>query len=242
MQQNKTNLGYNKNFEKALLLAGGDVLAIADQDDVWHPRKIEILIAHWPAESPLIYSDSVLFSGQVPSNPLPNRWIKRLAGKDPRQLALFNTISGHAMLIRKNLLSLALPFNPGVYYDWWLAIVAMANGGITYHQVVLVYQRAHPHNASLKPEKSKRETFVREMNEVARNLEQFCKTPNLSEQDSRFFKNLYDLWCAAMEGKKRKELFLFLMKHRKVVYSSKKRKLAFVSHLKRSLRYAFEKL
>lgn len=36
-------LGFVKNFERAISLCEGDYIALSDQDDVWLPRKIEIL-------------------------------------------------------------------------------------------------------------------------------------------------------------------------------------------------------
>jgi glycosyltransferase involved in cell wall biosynthesis len=38
---NKTALGVNKNFEKAISFCSGDYIAICDQDDIWLPSKIE---------------------------------------------------------------------------------------------------------------------------------------------------------------------------------------------------------
>lgn len=237
--RNNINLGYNKNFEKALSLATGDVLAIADQDDVWHPQKIALLLAHWPGNSPLIYSDSVGFSGLLPQKPRTSPFMHRLQGNDPRTLALYNTISGHATLIRRELLLLALPFNPDVFYDWWLAIVAMSNGGITYLPQVLVYQRWHPANTSMTRPETKAATLMRERSDFKRNMEQFLKIPNMEVAHRRFFERLYYLWFSAMEGKEKAALFRFLLRHRKIIYSSKKNRLGFLSHLKRSFRYAF---
>jgi glycosyltransferase involved in cell wall biosynthesis len=237
--RNEANLGYNKNFEKALALATGNVLAIADQDDIWHPQKIALLLAHWPQSSLLIYSDSVPFLGHQPQKPRTSPFMNKLQGTDPRTLAFYNTISGHAMLIRRELLLLALPFNPHVFYDWWLAVVAMSNGGVTYLPQVLVYQRMHTANHSMTPPEAKATTLLRERLHFKRNLEQFLKTPNMEADHQRFFEALYALWAAAVEGEKRWALFRFLLRHRKIIYSSKKNSFRFLSHLKRSLRYAF---
>src|ERR1051325_2274006 len=38
---NESNLGIAKNFEKAISLCRGDVIVLSDQDDVWHPDKLE---------------------------------------------------------------------------------------------------------------------------------------------------------------------------------------------------------
>ena len=35
--RNEHNLGFIKNFEKAIQLCDGDIIALADQDDVWYP-------------------------------------------------------------------------------------------------------------------------------------------------------------------------------------------------------------
>ena len=38
---NESNVGVNKNFEKAISLCSGDYIALCDQDDVWFKNKIE---------------------------------------------------------------------------------------------------------------------------------------------------------------------------------------------------------
>lgn len=42
---NEHNLGFNANFETAAMRATSDFIAIADQDDVWYPAKIEKQVA-----------------------------------------------------------------------------------------------------------------------------------------------------------------------------------------------------
>jgi glycosyltransferase involved in cell wall biosynthesis len=46
-QINPTRLGVTKNFEKAIGLATGDVIFLADQDDLWHPNKISRILLHF---------------------------------------------------------------------------------------------------------------------------------------------------------------------------------------------------
>jgi glycosyltransferase involved in cell wall biosynthesis len=41
--KNDKNLGYTKNFEKAISLCSGDLIFLSDQDDIWKDNKIEIL-------------------------------------------------------------------------------------------------------------------------------------------------------------------------------------------------------
>src|ERR1700677_1057663 len=41
---NDQTLGPAKNFEKAILLCQGEIIALADQDDIWRTQKLEVLI------------------------------------------------------------------------------------------------------------------------------------------------------------------------------------------------------
>ena len=42
--QNETNLGFKRNFEKAIGLCSGECIALCDQDDIWYPNHLEILL------------------------------------------------------------------------------------------------------------------------------------------------------------------------------------------------------
>ena len=41
--QNEDNLGFKKNFEKAITLCQGEYIALSDQDDIWMPNHLELL-------------------------------------------------------------------------------------------------------------------------------------------------------------------------------------------------------
>src|SRR5258708_29962312 len=43
LELNEKNLGSSKNFEKAIGLCRGGLIALADQDDVWKPQKLAVL-------------------------------------------------------------------------------------------------------------------------------------------------------------------------------------------------------
>ena len=43
VERNTENLGSNKTFERLTREAEGCYFAYCDQDDVWHPRKLEVL-------------------------------------------------------------------------------------------------------------------------------------------------------------------------------------------------------
>ena len=60
---NEKNIGYNKNFEKAISLCSGDFIAISDQDDIWEAEKIGKMMRQWPEGAQFIYSLSGNFTG-----------------------------------------------------------------------------------------------------------------------------------------------------------------------------------
>ena len=65
---NDSNIGYNKNFEKAIRLCAGDYIALSDQDDVWFPTKIQVsydAISKFPKDRPALVSS---FVEQVDAN------------------------------------------------------------------------------------------------------------------------------------------------------------------------------
>ena len=41
IHRNEVNIGHNKNFETSISRSSGDYLFFCDQDDIWHPDKIE---------------------------------------------------------------------------------------------------------------------------------------------------------------------------------------------------------
>ena len=42
--RNEENLGFKKNFEKAIKLCTGEYIALSDQDDIWLEEKVETMI------------------------------------------------------------------------------------------------------------------------------------------------------------------------------------------------------
>ena len=45
LYKNEENLGYKKNFKKAISLCHGDYVFLSDQDDIWKVNKVEDMIS-----------------------------------------------------------------------------------------------------------------------------------------------------------------------------------------------------
>ena len=145
--QNETRLGYIKNFEKGMLLANANYVALSDQDDIWVPHKLEKLLASI-GDQMLAYSDSELIdsNGHLLHKKMSS--IKnQLAYHTPIMYSIGAWAPGHAMLFKKELIDKAVPFPTLVTHDFWLGFVATCYSTVVYVNEPLVHYRQHTQNA-----------------------------------------------------------------------------------------------
>lgn len=146
--RNEQNLGYNANFQKALSLCEGDYIAICDQDDIWHPDKLRRQL-EGIGSSFLIYHDSEFIdeAGKSMGLNMSDKF-HFYRGSSPEAFLYLNCVSGHTILIKKDLLAKALPFPHGFHYDQWLAFVATSEGSVDFVGEKLVRYRQHGSNTT----------------------------------------------------------------------------------------------
>jgi len=235
---NSSNLGYNQNFEQAFLKAGGDFIAVSDQDDIWKKDKIEKLMRLFTtADTLLVFCQSVQFTDKIPQI---DQYTKRhlFQGRDIRQLMYFNTIAGHNMIFRKKLLEHAVSFPPKVYYDWWLGLIASAYGRVSGINDVLTFHRFHASNVTLGKKDEKYQTRYWADNRRM-TLEHLLKQPGLTPEERSFAKALHNA-LLTLNGKEFSfTLFSFLLRHAGTVFFFKKG--SFFSKLKMAYRLSFAK-
>lgn len=228
--QNENNLGYNKNFEKALNLTTGDMIAICDQDDIWLEEKIEVMIKKWDKKVGLIYSNSLRFKGIAPHQIKKIHQRKRFSGTDVRKLFLFNAVTGHDMMIKKEIIQLALPFENHIFYDWWLAVVASCNGGIMHTTEYLVHYRIHEKN--IYASKTAQQKLNRELLykiEMLAYFKKFASTPNLPKNAKIYLQKLTLLWTKSLYKTFYWPLFLFLLSNRHIIFQYKKDRMLLIA-------------
>jgi Glycosyl transferase family 2 len=129
-------LGFYANFERALALApaAADYVAMADQDDLWHPDKLATLL-HGVGDSKLVYSDARIVApdGGLVSD---TYWAERRNNHtDLSSLLMANSVTGAASLFPRELLDYALPFPPaqfGHFHDHWVGLTALALGDVAF--------------------------------------------------------------------------------------------------------------
>lgn len=148
LEINHQNLGYIKNFERALSKATGTYIAICDQDDIWENTKLESLLEAIGDYS-LAYSNSSLIDSegnaldQTLSDKLKNRFIST---NSPLAFLYDNCVSAHAILFHHSLLPQLFPFPKHLYFDAWIAANAASLHGVYYVDKTLVRYRQHSTN------------------------------------------------------------------------------------------------
>lgn len=166
------NLGYVRTFERALGEAHGDVLFLADQDDVWIPGRRELLVhaasTHGVAASNLV----LLGSGEPLRSPLTGRpWLLRSRDSARRWrnelLILAGDIPyyGCAMAIRKDVRDRVTPFPQYLTesHDLWIATVANRHRLMVHVPSPTVRRRVHDANASTSRPRSPRKVLSARM-------------------------------------------------------------------------------
>jgi glycosyltransferase involved in cell wall biosynthesis len=226
---NEENLGYIRNFEKAISLCNGEYIALCDQDDIWDERKIETLVRH-VGDNILIYHDSALISET--GAPL-DRKISDIrncySGTDSRIFLFENCVSGHAMLFKKELLTFIDGFNKTIIHDWWLAYLAANNGSIFFLDQVLVQYRQHS-NANTNILRQKRDKKLKpgsleKMEKQLNIVKLFAEYP--FNTDKAFKNKLVQLMERRIHSYLCISLPYFIFKHRNVLlYIQKKSALS----------------
>lgn len=154
------NLGVWHSFEAGLTRAlkaypDVDFFFLCDQDDVWHPEKLEKLIQRFDSDSRVmaVHSDLRLVdaSGKEIAASCWQAEKRDLQVRTSQDLLFRNSITGCAAGFRRKGVELALPFAPqqripDYYHDLWLGLCALSVGKIVPVFECLVDYRQHSGN------------------------------------------------------------------------------------------------
>lgn len=138
---NETNLGYNKNFEKAISYCKGEFISISDQDDIWLPDKIEKL-ANAIGENWVIVSDSLYIDSD--DRLLDKTLLDNFSFQNTyKSILLENFVTGHTSLLSRKILEYIFPIPAKGFYDWWIGFIAIYHNKLVYLDQKLTYYRIH---------------------------------------------------------------------------------------------------
>jgi glycosyltransferase involved in cell wall biosynthesis len=188
--KNEHNLGFNRNFEKALSLTTGPYIAISDQDDIWELNKLELLLKHignhW-----LIFSNSnkMNFAGEWSAIQLLTDF--KFEGHDYKSLLLQNWVTGHTTLFARAFLDYILPFPKNGYYDWWMGFVAAYHHKLTFLNQALTHYRIHS-SSVIQQEKKNHSAKLKayQLQVILDMIGEIEKFKNLHPDDSQFIQQL----------------------------------------------------
>ncbi len=136
-----------QNFENALRYADGEIIFLADQDDVWYEGKVEAVRACLDT-CDLVLTDcrivdqsgAVLHESYFRSrNSQPGFW---------RNLWK-NAYQGCCMAFNRSVLSYTMPFPKNIdYHDWWIGLMVELKGTPCFYNQPLLQYRRHGGNIS----------------------------------------------------------------------------------------------
>lgn len=151
---NESNLGYVRNFEKALGLSTGEIVMLSDQDDLWLPGRVDALVRELESAE-AVASNFSYFEG-TPRKLEQLRLKQGTGGHRIRNLVrLWIGIIpyyGCAMAFRRTFIQSSLPFPPFLYetHDQWLAMLANVRGTMAHLELETLSRRLHANNTTPK--------------------------------------------------------------------------------------------
>lgn len=155
---NEQRLGSTRNFEQAIRLCSGDLIALCDQDDVWCPHKLQMIERRFEADAELglVFSNGYLIDER--GRQLPGTmWSKFRFGrrlqrmlKSSRACDLLLSrffVTGATVAFRSKFRDLCLPVPKGLetfIHDRWIAVMIGAVAPVEAIQDKLIAYRLHP--------------------------------------------------------------------------------------------------
>ena len=178
VQLHDENRGYCYNFYDAIEECQGDVIFLADQDDVWHPDKVEKMMACLAEHPDLAVLSSRYGVIDAESNPIPDSGVTYLGTVYDDSLEMTTTesmigcsyIRGFSLCFRKKLKEVLRPIDLQslLSHDWLISILGTLQGGTGILNTVLAEYRYHGDNVTLSS--MSRKTRVRRLEKRKKGL------------------------------------------------------------------------
>ena len=242
LYKNQKNLGFIKNFEKAISLCQGDYIALADQDDIWKKDKIKNFVKDI-SNNILIYSDAIIINeeGEEQNHFLVSPKKNLIKGNNNKAFLFNNCISGNTLMFKKELIPHILPIPDKVsFHDIWIAFVASTYGKITYtdrsftlyrrYSEQITSKRKNDYKNFLQRLKEKEKIKLKDIKISLNNLEAYLtvkaldnKTKHIINRIIKHYKNFHNCFYD-------KELKQLLLKYKDEIFEMipkyKRKKLA----------------
>lgn len=158
IHRNDHRLGYFENFKKAISLCKGDLIFLADQDDIWHPDKVssihEYFLQH--PEKQVVFTNGTLLDTRT--NPTHKEGSHEtlfdyfffgftrkmfLVGLDLESFSVGNHATGATLCGRGNFVKKSIETGHATYHDWLIALRAAEDGALGFIPKPLIDYRLH---------------------------------------------------------------------------------------------------
>jgi glycosyltransferase involved in cell wall biosynthesis len=156
LHENRDNLGYTKNTEKAVGLCEGEMIFLCDQDDVWLPDKLrmheEVFVTR--PEVGGVFSNAEIVDGELRRTGRDLWWT---SGFDERRRRRFerapfetllkgNVVYGLTFAFRSAVRDISIPIPASWDADEWMALFAAVSSKLHFFDEPLVKYRQHGGN------------------------------------------------------------------------------------------------
>lgn len=154
--KNDQNVGFVKNFEKALRECSGDYIFFSDQDDVWHSNKVERVISFLDASGMWgVFTNGELIDGDgiklrktlFESLDVEKYLSQKVVEPDLFTMLSFNSnfVTGATLAVTKEAKQVILPFrtSKNIYHDHFIALKLSAMGMFACLNECLISYRIH---------------------------------------------------------------------------------------------------
>lgn len=151
---NEKSLGVKRNFRRTIEACHGDIIFLADQDDVWMPNKVETIV-NWFKEKPnkdVVFTDAALVDE---NRTALNKTQWNAVGFYPHQQDMFknghglevfmmaNRATGATMAFRREAVQLRDEDWGHVLHDEYIAVKALLKGKLGFIAEPLIEYRQH---------------------------------------------------------------------------------------------------
>lgn len=222
------NRGYVENFIRVFMACKGEFIAPSDQDDIWLSNKISRLFENI-GDASLIYCDSFFIDE---NDDLIGRNLsatcRMIAGIDPNEFLCGNSVSGHAMLFRKNLLQATNKLNSAAYIDWMLAFLAAKSNGIKYLDEALVGWRHHGNSTTSHAWNMNRSSRIKILENDRKTLAAFASIPGRHQSLAIEGLKKLDAWTESYFSL---GMFIFVLRHGSVTHKASRARIPALKYL-----------
>jgi glycosyltransferase involved in cell wall biosynthesis len=152
--ENPVRLGSTANFGQGIGMCDGDIIVLADQDDIWRAEKLARIESAFYAtpEVGALFSDGTLIDGR--GNSVKGRLWQSVGFSRRMRSAILskkgfdillraNFVTGATLAFRGRLKHLLLPIPAGWVHDYWIASLLASSSQLALIDAPLIQYRCH---------------------------------------------------------------------------------------------------